>query len=256
MELVSAINCLAAFCGPRALPELTPTALATTFGLKQADAVVLFGGSILAGGDLFAHALQAKLAKTSVIVGGVGHTTAALQATLGSSSTFSQSTEAELFAAYLEKNYQLQPDFLETASTNCGNNITNLLNLLQAEQRPVSSLILIQDATMQRRMSATLKKFAPHITAIDFASYHVTVSKRNGRLYFQDPPLGMWVLEHYLSLLLGEIPRLRDDANGYGPQGKNYLAHVTIPPEVEAAFTIVKNHYPQLVRKADPKYKS
>lgn len=31
---------------------------------------------------------------------------------------------------------------------------------------------------------------------------------------------GVWSVERYISLLLGEVPRLRDDANGYGPQGK------------------------------------
>lgn len=37
------------------------------------------------------------------------------------------------------------------------------------------------------------------------------------------------------SLLWGEIPRLTDDADGYGPRGKNFIAHVDIPTEVRAA---------------------
>ncbi|STD42197.1 Uncharacterised protein [Edwardsiella tarda] len=39
-----------------------------------------------------------------------------------------------------------------------------------------------------------------------------------------------------MSLLLGEIPRLRDDAQGYGPRGRDFIAHVDLPDEVEAAF--------------------
>ncbi|WFO09213.1 hypothetical protein MAY76_13230 [Edwardsiella ictaluri] len=42
-----------------------------------------------------------------------------------------------------------------------------------------------------------------------------------------------------MSLLLGEIPRLRDDERGYGPRGRDFIAHVTIPDTVEAAFTRV-----------------
>ena len=46
----------------------------------------------------------------------------------------------------------------------------------------------------------------------------------------------MWDMERYISLLLGEIPRLRDDSDGYGPNGKNYLAHIDIPDSVTEAF--------------------
>lgn len=39
---------------------------------------------------------------------------------------------------------------------------------------------------------------------------------------------------------MGEIPRLSDDANGYGPNGKNYIAHVDIPENVKIAFEELK----------------
>ena len=35
---------------------------------------------------------------------------------------------------------------------------------------------------------------------------------------------------------MGEIQRLRDDENGYGPRGKGFLGHVDIPDEVEAGW--------------------
>lgn len=46
----------------------------------------------------------------------------------------------------------------------------------------------------------------------------------------------MWDIDRYLTLLLGEIPRLSDRSDGYGPLGKNYIAHVDIPARVTAAF--------------------
>ena len=50
-ELSNNINILGSFCGKRHLPELTQKALEDKYSLKQADVMVLFGGSILADGD-------------------------------------------------------------------------------------------------------------------------------------------------------------------------------------------------------------
>lgn len=46
---------------------------------------------------------------------------------------------------------------------------------------------------------------------------------------------GLWSVDRYLSLITGELPRLRDDATGYGPRGRDFIAHVDIPQEVEQA---------------------
>lgn len=40
---------------------------------------------------------------------------------------------------------------------------------------------------------------------------------------------GLWSVERYLSLITGELPRLRDDATGYGPCGHDFIVHVDIP---------------------------
>jgi len=48
-------------------------------------------------------------------------------------------------------------------------------------------------------------------------------------------------VERYLSLVLGELPRLRDDINGYGPLGRDFIVHVDIPAEVETAWQILRN---------------
>ena len=54
----------------------------------------------------------------------------------------------------------------------------------------------------------------------------------------------MWDMERYVSLLMGEISRLTDDAAGYGPHGAGYIAHVDIPEEVQMAFTLLKEQFP------------
>jgi hypothetical protein len=43
-------------------------------------------------------------------------------------------------------------------------------------------------------------------------------------------------MERFVSLVMGEIPRLRNDENGYGPNGRGYIVAVDIPPAVEAAY--------------------
>ena len=77
--LSQAINILGDYCGVRDIDDLTQTALEQSFGFNQADIMVLFGGTIISGADVFAKAMQAKLAKTTIIVGGAGHTTDTLR---------------------------------------------------------------------------------------------------------------------------------------------------------------------------------
>ena len=237
--LAKSINILSRFLGRRDIPELTPSALQSKFGFSQADAMILFGGSILKGGDVLADAMKNNVAKTYLIVGGVGHTTPALRKTAKSaipSLDTSSLTEAEIFQAYLKEKYSLSADYLETASTHCGNNITNLLALFEQKNLSPKSLILTQDATMQLRMHATLKKYRPDIQAINFASYEATVIEKNNALSYSEDIPGMWPLDHYVKLLLGEIQRLTDDEHGYGPSGKDFLARTPIPKDVQQAY--------------------
>jgi len=120
------------------------------------------------------------------------------------------SSEAELFADYLAQYEGVTADYLETQSTNCGNNITYLLDLLTKENLPRQRMLFIQGSTMQYRMGATLKKIAPDVELLHFAAYRVKVTED---LHYEEIPQGMWPLEHYVGLLLGEISRLRNDRN-------------------------------------------
>jgi uncharacterized SAM-binding protein YcdF (DUF218 family) len=257
--IAQCINALGAFCGPRDIPSLIPQELKKKYGFEQADIMVLFGGSILSGGDVLADAMRNRVAKKYIIVGGAGHTTETLREELHrlfpEVATAGQ-PEARLFAHYLKLNYNLEPDYLECNSTNCGNNITNLLALLSEHRIRFNSVILSQDATMQLRMAAGLKKYQPEVTIVNYATYRADVIVRDNNLTYAKVPLGMWEMERYIALLTGEIPRLSDDAEGYGPKGKNYIAHVDIPVEVQNGYKFLKESYGDIVRKADPKYAS
>lgn len=254
------INILANFCGKRDIPELTPEELQKVYGIRQADVMVLFGGSILCGGDVLAQAMKNRIAKTYVIVGGAGHTTQTLRDKMHLEFPQIETEglpEARVFARYLKERFCLAPDYLECDSTNCGNNITNLLTLLKENGIAFNSIILTQDATMQHRMEAGLRKFADEdIQIINYAAYRAKVIEKDSSLVYEEPIWGMWDMERYISLLMGEIPRLSDDAEGYGPKGKDFIAHVDIPDEVRTAFAELKGQYAALVRQANPLYAS
>lgn len=254
------INELGAFCGKRDIPDLTQKSLEDSYGIKKADVFVLFGGTILEGGNVLAEAIKAQMADTYIIVGGAGHTTDTLRQIMRKNLDGAETenlTEAELFDMYLKKVYGLQVDYLECHSTNCGNNITYLLELLKKHNVVCNSIILAQDATMQYRMAATLKKYAPEgMTIINYATYQVRVLERENALVYEEIPLGMWEMERYITLLMGEIPRLRDDENGYGPCGKGFISHVDIPESVESAFEKLKAIFADGVREANPLYAS
>lgn len=266
-DIARDMNTLAGFLGRRDVPELTQGALEARCGWRQADAMALFGGSILAGGDVLAAAMRAGVARTYVIVGGAGHTTQTFRARvrqLCPDLDFSDDAcEADVFAAYLGSRHGLEPDLLERRSTNCGNNIGYLRNLLAERGVPCKTLILSQDATMQLRMEAICRHDWPEVEPVSYATYRARVvageeppsaSDPLDALAYEGAPLGMWTPRRYLTLLMGEIPRLADDEGGYGPRGKGFLVHVDMPDKVTAAFGRLRDAFPECVRQANPRY--
>lgn len=258
--IAECVNILGDFCGKRDVPALTSEYLRIKYGIEQADVMVLFGGSILCGGDILAHAMKKGIAKKYIIVGGAGHTTETLRLKMHEEFPDIETAglpEAKIFEAYIEHRYGLKADFLECNSTNCGNNITYLLELLKENNISFNSIILAQDASMQHRMEAGLRKYvAEDVTIINYAIYRAHVIVRDSELAFEEEIWGMWDMDRYITLLMGEIPRLSDNADGYGPKGKGFIAHVDIHKEVENAFEGLKKEYADMVRTADPLYAS
>lgn len=254
------INILGQFCGMRDVSELSQDELMEKYGIKQADVMVLFGGSIIAGGDVLGEAIKNNIAKKYIIVGGAEHTTETLRQQIHSEYPKIETkdlTEAEIFQKYLRHMYGCEADYLETKSTNCGNNITYLLDLLQERNVQFKSIILCQDASMQRRMDAGLRKYITNdIEIINYAAYCAKVVNKDNELVFGENIHGMWNVERYVNLLMGEIPRLTDDKDGYGPSGKNFIAHVDVPEKVKIAFEELKLVYGDKTREANPLYSS
>ena len=239
------INILARFLGERDIDELSRAALLQKYNIEKADVCVLIGGCVLEGADLFAKAMRDGIAGTYVIIGGAGHTTETFRRRVHAEYPFIETaglSEAEVFQEYLQKVHGCSADLLETQSTNCGNNITNLIALLKEKGVQYKSIILCQDATMQRRIGAVWRKYSD-VQAINFAAYRAEVTEGPGGPVYTGEIHGMWDMERFVSLLLGEIPRLTDDENGYGPNGKDFIAHVDVPEEVTRAYEELKSIY-------------
>ncbi|MEU4156527.1 ElyC/SanA/YdcF family protein [Actinoplanes sp. NPDC026670] len=255
-EVIAHLNALVGFCAQRDVGELTRDAVDEAAG-GGLDVAILFGGSILAGGDLFAKAIADRVADRFMIVGGQGHSTDVLRAAMRDRMGWddvADLTEAALFDRYLTERYGVRADLLEHESTNCGDNVRNALALLAAERVAHRRILLIQDASMQRRMDAGFRLLAPDARIVNFAAHRTPVELIDGEPGFSAPPAGMWPVDRYVSLLMGEIPRLTDDNDGYGPAGRGFIAYVAVPAGVKRAYESLRSAGAGAPRPADQRW--
>jgi uncharacterized SAM-binding protein YcdF (DUF218 family) len=195
--------------------------------------LLLFGGSLPDAWDAAASAVVAGRVGTLVLVGGEGHTTGVLRSLLGDATG---ATEADLMAAYLRREHGITDALLERRSRNCGENVALARDLVRSQGIPAQTVALVQDPTMQRRMDAVFRLVWPEARAVN------RPGPRQGRF--------TWPHERWVALVMGEVPRLRDDEQGYGPRGEGHQAHVDVPPEVEAAYADLLARHPTWGRPA------
>lgn len=239
-EDIAAINLIAGFL---ALDDL---------GDSKADASPGFELVILAGNALLwtleGAVKKARAAGVPLLIsGGIGHSTRLLAAAIDSHPVYkkamaSQTSEARLLGDIAEMFLHLDQSrlLLEEASTNCGENALFSRRLLDERGMKPASILLVQDPLMQRRTDASFRQAWAGAHCPTIVNWPVQVPRlgyRNGRIdYLQSPNSHKWAPERFMSLLTGEIQRLRDDENGYGPRGKGFLPHVDIPADVEDAW--------------------
>ncbi|WYZ39672.1 hypothetical protein EsH8_IV_000013 [Colletotrichum jinshuiense] len=151
---------------------------------------------------------------------------------------------------------------VEDRSANCGANASESQRVLEAcGVYSPRSIVVVQDPSMSRRTVATFEKCyegksdaSPRVVSWPTFTPKVSVKTANeGQIvgdalaqlvYVEDSSRigwtsGLWSMERFVDLLIGEIPRLRDDENGYGPKGKRFLVHVDIPESVEGAWRLL-----------------
>lgn len=199
---------------------------------QQVDLLLLFGGSMPTAWDLAADLVRSGAVGRLVLVGGRGHTTDVLERVLGAAPG---STEADLMAAYLAERHGIADVLLERASTNCGTNISLARQLSAAQGLRPCTVGLVQEPTMQRRMDAVCRLVWPEVTPVNIPGPDAR---------------HLWGRERWTALVMGEVPRLRDDADGYGPRGRGFLAHVDVPDPVARAHAELLRRHPTWGRPA------
>jgi len=237
-DIVAALNRVAAFL---ALDDFSQGGVG-----DDADLIVLAGNSIPTVSDgAFRLARERKL--PLLITGGIGHATAYLMAALAVHPVYRalagrDRTEADALKRIAVECWHLPADgvLTENASTNCGENAAFSKRLLAAHGLKPRRIVLVQDPLMQRRTDASFRRAWKGSVLPDICNWPVLVprlEKTNEAVaYAQDLPAGLWPLDRFVSLILGEIPRLRDNAEGYGPKGRGFIVSVFIPTAVEAAY--------------------
>ena len=261
IEFCADLNLVASFLALRDFAPGDREGLRRVLGADRADVLVLLGNSVLATAENAFEAMQAGLAQRLLIAGGRGHSTHYLQESLRSDPRYADITsdgksEAEMLGAIATEFWHLAPErlLLETVSTNCGENARFTLQLLQERGVNAGSFILMQDPTMQRRTDAGFRKvWRDAGRDAKFANDPTWVPRltvRDGQLTFAERVAGCWTLERFVSLVMGELPRLRDDASGYGPMGRGHIEHVEIPEAMFAVQARMARFYPEFVRPA------
>ncbi|KAJ5407729.1 hypothetical protein N7509_001612 [Penicillium cosmopolitanum] len=249
------INLLAEFMSDAQLQDLSPAST------KPVDCIVICASAVLDQATTLFAALTRRpsLAKYLVLCGGIGHSTQLLYEAVRCHERYSKIyneieglPEARVLERILDKFFdraaitaQGCQILIEDRSTNCGQNASFTRQVLDdSAVYDMKTCIIVQDPTMMLRTKATFEKtYEGGPCNVLFTSCPVIVPRvqvnSNGCLVYSstvDCPSRLWKHQRFLELILGEIPRLRDDEQGYGPKGRGFIAHVDIPAAVEEAW--------------------
>lgn len=185
-----------------------------------------------------------------MISGGIGHTTQHMANVIKEPIYKDGLSEARMLFDLVSYHYgEDNRIILEEHSTNCGENILFSMDKINQLDYPVKNVLLIHDPLMQRRIDLTAKKMFPHIQFDNFCCFIPKVCSKQDQLQVVQNYRGLWSFEQYVSLLLGEMKRVIDNEDGYGPKGTNYIEHIDVPSHVLKSYTIVQNTYKNCVRK-------
>lgn len=236
----------------RDVPSLAPAEIDHRF-----DVLVLCGSSVLASAQLAADAFHAGVVGRLLITGGIGHSTPYLVRAVQKHPQYAdvptnRRPEAAILSDILQRHHDVPTHAisLETQASNCGQNAEFAVRMLaQSPRRP--TVLLVQDPTMQRRTHASFERHGRAVQHAGWLTSFAPVIPAMG-VNIELPgtlvPGAAWDLQRFASLALGEIRRLYDDENGYGPRGADYIDHVAVPTDVLSAYHRIRNSAGQNLR--------
>src|SRR6266536_2544748 len=212
------------------------------------DCIVLCASAIFHCAETVFSALQARpnLTKTLILCGGISHSTPFLYDAVAGNARYRSVAEEVRGLPESRVLYKIFERFfngadiaksgvrvlIEDKSTNCGANAIESRKVLESHGTPMpKSMLIVQDPTMSARTYASfLKAFAgleptPKFTICP--TFVPEMQVRDGKLVYATPNVAseeLWDVKRFCGLIMGEIPRLRDDRDGYGPSGKGFIA--------------------------------
>ncbi|OQO06438.1 hypothetical protein B0A48_08221 [Cryoendolithus antarcticus] len=264
--LAQAINTISTFVSH---DELAGTEMAGE--IPKSSTLVLCIPSILSQAAYIFRALEKDptLTITLVLVGGIGHATSYIYDAVARhpqhhvhATKIQGLPEARVLELILRRFFDVPTItsagcriLIEDQSTNCGANAAKTKSLLEREGVRIGErVVVVQDPTMCRRTVASFVKLyedLPEIQRPTFVSCPIavpTVKVVDENLEYEELPESsgvrveeLWEKQRFYELLVGEVARLHDDENGYGPKGKGFIGHVDVPDEVLAAAEILRS---------------
>lgn len=240
LSLCQDVNIVASYLARRDLISLSAPPQ------TQFDWIVLLGSACISSVRVAAEARLIGWSDRILVSGGVGHSSEYLWQRIEMDPQFRGVAargrpEAEIFREILLRRFGIPSDAVvcEPVSTNCGENALETRRLLTDMGELAPRLLLIQDPTMQRRTHASFERAWSEAGGANLASWAPCVpelahSSHLGELVVNPTE---WETERFLSLVLGEIPRLHDTPEGYGPNGRDFISHVEVPPQILEAHS-------------------
>ena len=223
-EISDAFNCIIEFLAVRDIAQMSKDALKQACGASVTDVIIALGSDLPVVAETACELYKAGYGEKLMFCGGIGHSTINLKKKVAKILNVDidrlPESEAEIYACLAKDKYQIESlsIFMDKTSTNTSENIKNAIQIFNDHTIKHQNVILIQDPILQKRS---------YVTALDLFN---NSQKEGKRLY---------------ELALGEVYRLRDDENGYGPNGKGFLRHVDVPEEVNRSFEIIADKMPE-----------
>ncbi|WMY72282.1 YdcF family protein [Buttiauxella selenatireducens] len=214
--------------------------------VSDGELIILAGNAVIPTIDA-ACQLAANSELPLLITGGIGHSTTFLYGAIAKHPRYNTipttgRAEAAIISDIATQFWKIPAEkvLTEEKSSNCGENARFTFDLMQTLQITPASAIIIQDPTMQRRTVATFDRVwqseAHKPRWRSWPGIVPVLLSNDTQTTFSLDEKGLWPVARYVSLALGEIPRIRDDAQGYGPQGRDFISHVDIPAAVINAW--------------------
>ncbi|MFJ2973942.1 ElyC/SanA/YdcF family protein [Kluyvera sp. NPDC087067] len=218
-------------------------------GKQDTQLVVMAGNAVMPTIDA-ACRLANESGGTLLVSGGIGHSTGFLYQAIAEHPRYctlrvDEQPEAQLLAEIAHQFWHIPREriVVEDRSTNCGENAWFTRRVLEEKGIHAVRATVVQDPTMQRRTMATFARVWQGVSNppewLSYPGYQPVLENTPNGVSWRQPVEGLWPIARYLALIVGELPRLRDNAQGYGPLGKGFIAHVDIPDEIEAAWQLL-----------------